>query len=527
MTIKNLSKFSILFLFLPLLLYGFFLLEKIDLTTSDLGRHLRNGEIFFKDFSVPETNIYSYTFPEFPFLNHHWLSGAIFFLIKKAAGFQGLHFFFILVSLVTLFLFFYLARRNSSWVSACLISLIAIPLLLNRKEIRPEIFSYLFSGLYFLILWNYFQEKISWRLLFLLPVIEVVWVNLHIFFFLGPFLIAVFLGGTILSLIFKKVIIKLDDFSFFSFQETNLVKKEKIFQLFLILILTLPATLLNPWFIQGALSPLRVYDNYGYRVLEEQSVWFLEKIINYPPAYYFKALFLFLVFSFGWTIYKKRLSVINLILAVAFSLSGWLMIRNFTLFAYFSIPLIAFNFNASEKKDFSILGTGSAILIFLSLFSFNYWGPRDLGLGLKKDNAAAAKFFLENNLKGPIFNNYDIGGYLTYYLYPQEKVFVDNRPNAYPSAFFQEIYIPFQEDNDFWKEKEKKFNFNSIFFFWRDATPWAQKFLIERINDSEWQPVYVDGKAIILLKNNELNKALIAKYKLPKEIFQTRKSQKI
>jgi len=57
-------------------------------------------------------------------------------------------------------------------------------------------------------------------------------------------------------------------------------------------------------------------------------------------------------------------------------------------------------------------------------------------------------FFKENNLQGPIFNNYDIGGYLIFNLFPQEKVFVDNRPETYSSEFFQEDYIPMQEDYD-------------------------------------------------------------------------------
>ena len=75
----------------------------------------------------------------------------------------------------------------------------------------------------------------------------------------------------------------------------------------------------------------------------------------------------------------------------------------------------------------------------------------DAQLGLLPKINAAADFYKTNKIQGPIFNNYDIGGYLIFHLYP-EKIFVDNRPEAYPTSFFQDVYIPMQENNDIWKE---------------------------------------------------------------------------
>ena len=52
---------------------------------------------------------------------------------------------------------------------------------------------------------------------------------------------------------------------------------------------------------------------------------------------------------------------------------------------------------------------------------------------------AALRFLRTEQLRGPIFNNFDVGGYLIYSLYPRERVYVDNRPEAYPATFFAEI----------------------------------------------------------------------------------------
>src|SRR3989344_449297 len=150
-----------------------------------------------------------------------------------------------------------------------------------------------------------------------------------------------------------------------------------------------------------------------------------------------------------------------------------------------------------------------------SIYFFSSYNQK--GFGLTPSSPHSANFFLENNLSGPIFNNYDIGSYLIFYLYPREKVFVDNRPEAYSSDFFTNLYIPLQENETFWKESESQFN--TIFFNRNDLTPWAQKFLINRIQDSSWAPVYIDSSTIIFLKRNEQNQNLITKFELPRSMF--------
>src|SRR5439155_19342363 len=36
-----------------------------------------------------------------------------------------------------------------------------------------------------------------------------------------------------------------------------------------------------------------------------------------------------------------------------------------------------------------------------------------------------------NHIQGPLLNNFNIGGYLIHYLFPQHRVYVDSRPEAY------------------------------------------------------------------------------------------------
>lgn len=170
-------------------------------------------------------------------------------------------------------------------------------------------------------------------------------------------------------------------------------------------------------------------------------------------------------------------------------------------------------------------GSSLVVVILFILFVLNppYWSGSlsSTGFGLQNNNTKAAEFFLKEEIKGPVFNNYDSGGYLIYFLYPAQKVFVDNRPEAYPAKFFQEVYIPVQENDIKWQELEGKEKFNSIFFYRHDLTPWGQNFLINRIKDSSWVPIYVDDWSIIFVKRKEENKEIIKRYELPKDMFLT------
>jgi hypothetical protein len=76
-----------------------------------------------------------------------------------------------------------------------------------------------------------------------------------------------------------------------------------------------------------------------------------------------------------------------------------------------------------------------------------------------------------------------------------------------------------QENDQVWKEFDAKYKFNTIYFYRHDYTPWGQAFMISRIRDSFWVPVFVDDYILILVKNDVKNETVIKNYALPKSIF--------
>ena len=502
----NKKKVRIIILILLMAWLGLFFMQKIDLTTADLGRHIKNGEMIINgQFGILDTNFYSYTEPSFPVVNHHWGSGVIFYFIWKVFGFAGLSIIYLFLILITFYLFFRIAQKESSFKISLFFSFVLIPLMAARTEIRPEIFSYFLIALFFWILWHWRKGQLDKKWLWLLPILELFWVNLHIYFVFGPALIGLF------------------------WVDRMIKKRGFCKKLGLILGLTGLASLINPFGFKGLIYPFNIFKEYGYRIVENQSVWFLENWgFNSPNLRLFEICLGILILSFILLLIRnrKRFSFIYFVLAIVWGTLGFLAIRNFTMFGFFALVIIGYNLRWSRLK---IKKIPIFLVIFLSLvvllISFSVYKQKlplqsyRFGFGLMEYNNQSVEFFRELDLQGPIFNNYDLGGYLIYHFYPQKKVFTDNRPEAYSLEHFQDIYIPVQTDDNVWQELNNQYNFNLIYFSHRDYTNWGQQFLITRVQDDQWVPVYVDPYVIIFLKRNQLNNPIIEQYQIPNSVF--------
>lgn len=520
----------IFFLILLLVWLDIFIFKNINLASADIGRHIKNGEIFLSNSVVAKTNLYSYTNPDYPFVNHHWGSGVIFYLIWKLAGFPGLSFFYIAFALLTFFIFFEISKKSGGLAITIPAALLTIPLIGERTEIRPEIFSYFFSSIFLWILWNYHERKISHRWLFIIPFLEIIWVNFHIYFILGFIFVGAFWLDEMIN--HSKLIAKF-------FSREALKGYEKFKKLSLIFFLTITSSILNPYGLIAVVYPFNIFRNYGYKVMENQSVWFLERLgITHDPNYLlYKIVAIFLIISFIslFLINRQRFSLSLFGISLIVCVMAGMAIRNFTLFGLIAFPVISYNIGYSLRRKISLNDLNLKLIAAaaaIGIFSLTFWqnsqkisASSEMSLGLYPGVEKAADFFKTQGIQGPIFNNYDIGGYLIYHLYPQEKVFVDNRPEAYSASFFEDIYIPMQENNDTWKKVDLEYNFNVIFFYTNDVTPWGQNFLVTRIDDSDWAPVFADQYAIIFLKRNEKNRSTIEKYEISRNNFKVTKNE--
>jgi len=480
-----------------ILFIGFF--HPITAYNQDLGRHLITGKIILQTLHVPSINLFSYTFPTFPFINHHWGSEIIFYLTKTFSGDIGLFILsLILIGLAWLTIFQFVAKRAHP-LPLTLLAIIYLRVLLERTDLRPELFSFLILSIMVTILYQY-REHFT-KLIFLLIPLEVLWANLHIYFPIGVLVILLFVVDDLII------------------HRRNLWTKYTK-TLLLVFILTGVATLFNPHFISGATYPLRVFQNYGYTIEENQTPFFLQSLGFHKPSFLYLGLALSILFS-SLAISWKKTRIVDWLLSIALTLIALSAVRNFPLFVFVTFIPASLAFNNTLSTSIKWLKNKPPIFLItacLILISFFGWQIRTIlgfngfGYGIREDGKKALNFFKENNISGPIFNNFDIGSYIEYRLYPSEKIFIDGRPEAYPSQFIQDTYIKMQEDPSLFTKVSKNYEFNSIIFSHTDQTPWAEKFIRDITLDPDWSTVYLDPTMIILLKKLPQNNTLIQKY---------------
>jgi hypothetical protein len=302
-------------------IYAALLTHPIDLTLGDLGRHLKNGEMVVRSGVVAQTNLFSYTAPDHPFINHHWGSGVVYYLIESVAGFTGLSLFFLAFSVATVWLFLNLAAKVSSFPLAAILTLVSLPILITRHEIRPEMFTYLLSGLYLHVLWGYRGGRFGVRSLWVLPCLQLIWINLHIYFFLGIVLVGLALFEALIDFWFRKLA----------------EAAARCRQLAVVLTVTVLVNFLNPAGVAGVFYPLFIMQGFELPVIETYSVSrVLRAGFHFLPLTYFLIILGCLCLSWVYVFTRDRENIAsgNLILSAFVAAMAWMSIRNLALFAF-------------------------------------------------------------------------------------------------------------------------------------------------------------------------------------------------
>ena len=507
---QSIDKVFGILLVLLLVYIGLFFAKPINLATADLGRHIVNGELILNGVTdVLYSNYYSFTEQNHDFVNHHWASGVVFCLTHSAAGFNGLSVLYIFLTVLA-FLFMAIAtsERDNKVISA-LVVIAVVPLVAYRVEVRPEGMSYALLAGYYLLFAKFRSRSINLKQLAIpLLFLQVLWVNFHIFFFLG-----ILVAG--------------------AFWLENLIQKKTESKSLLAIMLGLIAvSLINPHLHKGLLAPLTIFNEYGYMVAENQTLLFMQGRFSNPEFYHLEFFGLIvlglLAYMFVKRIWKENIP--EILLALSFLVLSAVAVRGIPLFAFFFIPLASavinhwingFNYKTKDAILKYLPFVGIVFLIVFIPMKGTYASARKgyEQLGLVEGINACGKFIRSNKIPGKIFNNYDFGGYLIYHLHDREKVFIDNRPEAYSVAFFDSIYKPMQENELVWKQKSEEYGINLIVFYRHDNTPWAQPFLIGKAQDPEWVPIFVDQVSLVLIKNKEENRYWIKQFALPREMF--------
>lgn len=158
------------------------------MSSIDLAYHLRVGGAILATHGAPSVDTYTFSVAGRAWLDQQWGAQLLLTLVSRAAGWEGVAVFHAALVGAT-FLFLWLAcraRGASAWLSAAL-TLSGFVVCFFNAGMRPQTMAY---PLFTATLWILVDRRAHPRRLWVLPVVMIVWANVHGSFPLGLVLIA-------------------------------------------------------------------------------------------------------------------------------------------------------------------------------------------------------------------------------------------------------------------------------------------------------------------------------------------------
>ncbi|MBW2060709.1 MAG: hypothetical protein JRI95_04015 [Deltaproteobacteria bacterium] len=178
-----------------ILIFGLlFIFTLKEVSSLDVGFHLRTGNYILEGNGWPRTDPFSYTFPHHVYIDSQWGYQVILALMEKIGGSAALIFFHSSLVLVCFYLLYRTARLMPiDPVTLLLLFFLSAAAAEFRFMARPELMSWVFLASVLYILHRYTEGRNP--PLWLLPIILLIWVNCHNGFVLGWMAVGCFFVG--------------------------------------------------------------------------------------------------------------------------------------------------------------------------------------------------------------------------------------------------------------------------------------------------------------------------------------------
>lgn len=489
------------YIFIGLIVLGSSFSKIADL---DFWWHLKTGQIILQQKAFLYHDIYSFTAAGREYIDHEWLFQVIQYVTYSLVGPAGIT---LLKSLILILIYCVnasvLQKNNISPFLSTGVLILSISGALIRFIERPEIFTTLFLILTYVIIDSYLRNG-QRRILFILPLLYLVWANTHAAVILGLFLQMTFLAGLLIESKLKKLNYPV----YYSLQPSQLKTLAIFFGLSLLI------TGVNPYGYRMLKVPFELTRIIDSGILKNQEWQQPSPILL--PFFYVCLLFTFIVHITQF----RRLHVIHFLFAAFLGYISLKYVRNVGIFCMMMPILVAPSLSVlASKTNVVRWGTiGAAVgLLFILLRAY----PFEFGIGeASYFPNQIVRFTKEENLQGHMLNSYGFGGYLIWTLFPERKVFIDGR---------NEVYLPLLKrlhkesaDSRGWNKLLADYKIEYALLNYVDdlervteidrnqkTVVYYEPFTSTRFPRNRWALIYWDDDGMVLIKKNGVNQNLL------------------
>ena len=504
----------------------------LEIRDLDIWLHLRTGQYIAQHHTVPHTDVLSCTIASKPWTNHEWLFQLIVYYIHKLAGFDGLQTMQSVVVCGTLLLLFLMTYRRDRLLLGVFALLLVMFVYQARFTIRPDIFSLLFFTIYMSILAFHLDKRKS---IIVVAVIQVLWANMHGYFFFGPLLVLIALSAETI-----KRWVPLP----YQWGKIGRLTDAEYQNLGLMFVVVLGACFINPYFAKGALYPVQVL----FHSASDTKIFF-EYITELQPPFtknfmlelndniHYKLLLLMSTLMFFFN--RRNIDISVFLVWLVFLVFSLVAIRNLIFFgcaAYLVIMANSMTINIRDllplrfdtKKFEYITSVLAKIALIVWIFScasdFASRGYFDYDTyAIKTEIGGVSKFvypekavnfMIAQGIRGNTFNDFNSGAYLIGRLSPQIKVFIDGRTEVYGGKFFnyyKKIWL--DGDKKTLVDAIERYHLTVIFLngVKQNISPRTIKSVYAL---KDWKLVYFDYDGMIFLKKIPQNQPIIDKFSI-------------
>ncbi|MFO0980137.1 MAG: hypothetical protein U1E76_00040 [Planctomycetota bacterium] len=422
------------------------------IANNDIGFHLRLGEEIARTASIPCADTYSFTAAGRPYLDHEWLAQLLLHLAHRHGGTAALIVATSACITLTFMTLLWTLRRDR--VSAILLVLLLAPLAVSHAQARPHVLAWLLLALLVAALESGRRSPVIAML--------VIWANCHASFLLGVGLAT------------------------FALVERFLATGDR--RLLAWVGAAVLAPLVNPHGI-GAFT-------YFFHI--HPSTEFIGEWRAFEPSSGYFWCWLAYVLLLACGLIRARSPALDWLRAVALVALGFSAMRHAIIAGIALAPLQQRVWSATVRA----LTTRHPRTVMAALATFITGGFGTLVLGrdaleFRVDHEAlpvyATEFLLRQPIAGPIFNDYDFGGYLIWKAYPRHRVFIDGRVDVYVGQPLDD-YLTVSRVQPGWQAVLARYGIECVLVRAdRD---------IGRVlaNDLQWEMVYFDYNSVIYVR---------------------------
>jgi len=462
-----------------------FMLAHGKVADPDIWWHLHNADYLVLHHSLPRVDMFSFTVPGHPWMNHEWLAELPYYFAWRSLGLSGLDAFSVAVLGIIFLGVLYLSYREcGNYKAAALATAYAVFLGSVSLGPRTILFGYLCLVTLLIVLQRFRQKGNA--PLWIIPPLFCLWVNAHGSWFIGMIIFSLIVAGGMIRL--KCGMLENEPWTASQWKNLLLTWGGSVAFLFA-----------NPFGVRLVFYPL----DFAFR--QTLNIAHVEEwgSVNFHDARGKFVIVLLIILLVSSLVRPRRWNLSELLVALFALYCGLTYIRFLILLGIVMAPVLAkiLDFVPPYRRELdSPLVNTFAILLLVGAIA-HHW-PREPQLQRSVEDQypiEAVNYLKSHPPAGPLVNYYPWGGFINW-KDPDLKVFVDGRADIFEYSGVLKDYLSLLqlEDTDAILDKYK-----TRYILFPHHEPLIH--LLEQ--DPRWKTIYSDRLSVLLERTGAIQEA--------------------